>query len=132
MIIQTFVTLAVADVADERGDTLSLLTTARITRTGLSLIGLLQSIRMQISFYHLSIVASFCHLLSLPEYLVVFMSFLREPFREVRRSKSEKILNIISCTFGVLFNLALRIAWALLGTDTLSCIDSFENTGSTI
>ena len=126
-VLQTFAILCLICIADEWAIISSLLMTAQITRVLLTLIGLIQSINHQISFYHLSILSTLCHLLSIPEYLVIFTQFLPNWYKHERFSLAEKMLNIIGLILGATLNFALGVVWAILSKQGLTCLLSSHN-----
>ncbi len=93
------------------------LMTTRITRIVLILVGYTQSLRKEVSYYHLIAISTFHHLLAIPEYFVVFQRISFEP-----RSSPiavERFLNIGGGILAALFNLSLAFIstqlWGLSG-----------------
>jgi hypothetical protein len=94
-------------IADDVRFVRSILMTARGTRIVLLVIGFLQSVRRQISYYHLIALSTLHHLLAIPEYFVILQLIIPRIPSESHYVHFERMLNIAGFLLAALFNLSL-------------------------
>jgi len=74
-VLQTFLCLFTIAVADDSTLIKAQLMTTRVTRIVLAVVGCVQGVRRQVSYFHLVALSTLHHLMALPDYFVVFQSF---------------------------------------------------------
>jgi hypothetical protein len=103
--MQTFITLLATVIVDDADDLKQFITAVRITRLVFVLVGIVQSLRKQISYYHLLALSITHYLLGIPEQFLLFM----DPYiqRHLHSFKFEPFLNLTRAVLATLINLSL-------------------------
>lgn len=107
LIAQTFVSFFAIAVADNVEFVRTVLMTNRGTRVVLLVVGFLQSVRRQISYYHLIALSTLHHLLGIPEYFVTLQLITPRDPSSSHYVLFERMLNIGSFFLTAMFNLSL-------------------------
>jgi hypothetical protein len=94
-------------IADNVKFVRSVLMTARGTRIVLLVVGFLQSVRRQVSYYHLIALSTLHHLLGIPEYFVTLHLITPQIPDESHYVLFERLLNIGGFFLTTMFNLSL-------------------------
>lgn len=106
-IIQTYVALIAIFISNDRDFICSVLMTGRVAKLGLLIVGCVQGLRLQVSYYHLIALSKLCHLITIPEYLMAFHHlFLRHRVS----TGVDRVLNLCAFLLAGTLNLFLAVA----------------------